>query len=108
MSLREAVLKALSQGPLARRELVNAVENVGYIFTTKNPLNSIGSILYAKNTPVKSKSGKFYLPGRAGSVTREQTGSGEGPVPTKKKKKRKVSAAARARMSAAQKARWAK
>ena len=106
MSLREAVLTALSQGPLARKDLVKAVEDVGYVFTTKNPLNSIGSILYAKNTPVKSKGGKFYLPGRAGSVTREQTGSGEGQAPTKKKK-RKVSAAARARMSAAQKARWA-
>jgi hypothetical protein len=107
MSMREAVLTALSQGPLARKELVNAVENVGYVFTTKNPLNSIGSILYAKNTPVKSKDGKFYLPGRAGTVTREQAGNGEGQAPAKKKK-RKVSAAARARMSAAQKARWAK
>ena len=30
MSMREAVLKALSQGPLARKELVKAVEDVGY------------------------------------------------------------------------------
>jgi hypothetical protein len=106
MSMREAVLKALSQGPLARKELVKAVEDVGYVFTTRNPLNSIGSILYAKNTPVKSKAGKFYLPGSAATVTREQTGNADVPTPTKKK--RKVSAAARARMSAAQKARWAK
>ena len=106
MSMREAVLKALSQGPLARKELVKAVEDEGYVFTTRNPLNSIGSILYAKNTPVKSKAGKFYLPGSAATVTREQAGNADVPAPTKKK--RKVSAAARARMSAAQKARWAK
>jgi hypothetical protein len=61
MSMREAVLKALSKGPLARKELVNAVENMGYVFTTRNPLNSIGSILYAKNSPIKSKFGKYYL-----------------------------------------------
>ena len=107
MSMREAVLKALSQGPLALKELVKAVEDVGYIFTTRNPLNSIGSILYAKNTPVKSKDGKYYLPGSAAAVTRAVTGSADLPAPTKKKK-RKVSAAARTRMSAAQKARWAK
>jgi hypothetical protein len=107
MSMREAVLKALSQGPLARKELVKAVEDVGYVFTTKNPLNSIGSILYAKNTQVKSKDGKFYLPGRSATVTLARTGNADVQAPTKKKK-RKVSAAARARMSAAQKARWAK
>ena len=106
MSMREAVLKALSQGPLARKELVKAVEDVGYVFTTKNPLNSIGSILYAKNTPVKSKGGKFYLPGSAATATSARAGNADVPAPTKKK--RKVSAAARARMSAAQKARWAK
>ena len=107
MSMREAVLKALSQRPLARKELVKAVEDVGYVFATKNPLNSIGSILYAKNTPVKSKGGKFYLPGSAAAATRAVTGNADVQAPTKKKK-RKVSAAARARMSAAQKARWAK
>ena len=107
MSMREAVLKALSQGPLARKELVKAVEDVGYVFTTRNPLNSIGSILYAKNTPVKSKAGKFYLPGSAATATPARTGSADLQASTKKNK-RKVSAKARARMSAAQKARWAK
>jgi hypothetical protein len=106
MSMREAVLRALSTGPLARKELVEAVENVGYVFTTKNPLNSIGSILYAKNTPIKSKLGKFYLPGRAAVVeTRASEGNGEAPA---KKRKFKRSAAARARMAEAQRASWAR
>jgi hypothetical protein len=34
LSLREAALKALAKGPLARKELVKAVEDVGYVFTT--------------------------------------------------------------------------
>jgi hypothetical protein len=106
MSMREAVLQALSQGPLARKELVKAVKDVGYVFSTKNPLNSIGSILYAKNTPVKNKGGKYYLPGSAATATSARTGR-DVPAPTRKKK-RKVSAAARARMSAAQKGRLAK
>ena len=106
MSMREAVLKALSQGPLARKDLVKAVEDVGYVFSTKNPLNSIGSILYAKNTPVKSKDGMFYLPGSGATATLARTGNVDVQAPIKKK--RKVSAQARARMSAAQKARWAK
>jgi|ERR1019366_8982150 hypothetical protein len=58
----------------------------------------IGSILYAKNTPVKSKDGKFYLPGSAATATPARTGSADGPASTKKNK-RKVSAKARARMS---------
>src|SRR5579862_273697 len=54
MSMREAVLQALSQGPLTRKEIVGAVQDLGYVFKTSNPLNSIGSVLYGKNTPVKS------------------------------------------------------
>jgi hypothetical protein len=65
MSMRDAVLKALSKGPLARKELVQAVEGVGYKFSSKNALNSIGSILYGKNSPVKRKGGKFFLRGGA-------------------------------------------
>jgi hypothetical protein len=107
MSMREAVLKALSTGPLARNELVEAVENVGYVFTTKNPLNSIGSVLYGKKTPVKSRGGKFYLPGVVQPETPESNGGAEAE-PAAKKGKFKRSAAARARMAAAQKASWAR
>jgi hypothetical protein len=104
MSLREAVLKALSAGPRTRKELVNAVEEVGYVFHTANPLNSIGSVLYGKNTPVKSKGGKFYLPGGVQTEIPEHNGGGAAGD----KRKGKRSEEARARMSAAQKARWAR
>ena len=107
MSLRDAVLKALAHGPLARKDLAKAVEGVGYIFNTKNPLNSIGSVLYAKNSPVKSKGGMFYVEGHAaangGSMHLE-----ESPAEAPKKAKRKMSPQGRARIAAAAKARWAK
>jgi hypothetical protein len=106
--MREAVLQALSNGPLARKELVRAVKDVGYIFTTKNPLNSIGSILYAKNTPVKSRGGKFYLAAGSVSSTGDNNGqAAEAPV-RRRRRRRHMSAEARARIGAAQRARWAK
>jgi hypothetical protein len=104
--MREAVLNALSKGPLARNELVKAVENTGYVFTTKKPLNSIGSILYSKNTPVKSKGGKFYLPGGA-QPTEGANGTATAAVPGRKRRRR-MGSEARARIAAAQRARWAR
>ena len=106
MTMREAVLQALSKGPLSRNELVKAVEDTGYVFTTKNPLNSIGSILYSKNTSVKSKGGKFYLPGGAQPM-QGNNGTATATAPGRKKKRR-MSAEARARIAAAQRARWAR
>jgi hypothetical protein len=104
MTLREAVVKALSNGPVARKDLVQAVEGVGYRFTTKNPLNSIGAVLYNKKSGVKRKGGKFYVEGGShvgNGVTAEQ------PTPARKKRRR-LSAEGRARIIAAAKARWAK
>jgi hypothetical protein len=105
MSMREAVLKALSKGPVARKDLVAAVEDVGYVFTTKNPLNSLGSVLYARNTPIKNKNGRFYLPGGADAAN---LGPEAAPAQEPGKKKRTMTPEGKARISAAQKARWAK
>jgi hypothetical protein len=106
MSLRDAVVEALSGGPLARKELVNAIKATGYLFKTKNPLNSIGAILYGKKSPVKNQNGKFHLVGHAAPASRGgNNGNGEMRL---RKKKRRMSAEAKARISAAQKARWAK
>lgn len=101
-------MKALSQGPLARKELVKAVEDVGYVFNTKNPLNSIGPVLYGKKTPVKNRGGKYYLPGGAAAATTVTADDVQEPAPARKKKKRTMSAAAKAKISLAQKAAWAK
>ena len=105
MPLREAVVKALSNGPLGRKDLVKAVEGVGYRFNTRNPLNSIGSVLYDKKGPIKSKGGKFYLPGSA--APEASTSKGDVPAPANIKKRR-MSAAGKARIAAAARAMWAK
>jgi len=105
VSMREAVLKALANGPLARKELVKAVEAVGYVFTSKNPLNSVGSVLYSKNSPIKNRGGKYYLPGRAATEASPNNEEVQAPA---KKKKRRMSAAGRARIAAAARAMWAK
>jgi hypothetical protein len=104
MSLREAVIEALSHGPVARKDLVKAVEGVGYRFTTRNPLNSIGSVLYGKDTPVKNREGKFYV---EGSVATRVSGA-EPDMPRRRKRKRTMSPEARARIAEAQRARWAR
>jgi hypothetical protein len=103
MSLREAIMRALSErGPLTRHELGQAVQELGYVSKAKDPLNSMGVVLYAKNSVFRKRDGKFFLPPGAQAAVHETNGS----VPVKKK--RTMSAEAKARISAAQKARWAK
>ena len=101
MTLREAMTQALAKGPMTRQELVKAVENLGYVFSTKDPANSMGVILYGKKSTFKNKDGKFFL---ASAATARTAPEGSAAAP----KKRAMSAEGRARISAAQKARWAK
>jgi hypothetical protein len=61
-----------------------------------------GGIPYAKNSPVKKKRGRFYVAAALEAAVEDQ-----GPG-TRRKKRRTTSPKARARISAAQKARWAK
>jgi hypothetical protein len=108
MSLKEAVIRALSNGPVPRKDLVRAVEGVGYRFTTKNPLNSIGSILYGKNSAVKNKGGTFYIDGAANLASTNNGNHTETASSRPRRKKRTMSPEARERIAAAQRARWAR
>jgi hypothetical protein len=103
LSLREAIMQALAErGPLSRKELAAAVQDLGYVSHAKDPLNSMGVVLYARNAPFKKKDGKFYLPaGAAAGMSRNNGGE-----PTARR--RTMSPEARGRISAAQKARWAR
>lgn len=62
MSLREAVIKACSE-PRTKVEVLQEVQRLGYRFVTKNPLNSIGVILYGRNPRLKNRNGKFSWSG---------------------------------------------
>ena len=60
MSMREAVFKVLADKPLGRQEVLVAVLKLGYKFSTNNPLNSLGVVLY-KDKGIKLADGKFSL-----------------------------------------------
>ena len=102
LTLREAVINALSKRPLKRSELVDAIQAEGYRFNTKNPLNSIGAVLYGKNSPVEKSGDTFRYIGE--TPTKAIPTSSSAPEP----KKRTMSPEGRARIAAAARARWAK
>jgi hypothetical protein len=99
-SLRELVLDILKGGPKTKEELLATVQQRGYKFSTGNPMNSLGVILYGKNPKLRRVEGRFALP--AGF-------SAGGTVPSKAGQagKRGISAEGRARIAQAQRARWA-
>ena len=92
MPLRDAILRVTSQRPLTKEEIVEAVKRLGYRFTSKNPSNVVGVLVYGTNPAFRNEGGRFSP--IAGTK-----------VPPKG---RTMSAAGRARVAAAQRARWAK
>ena len=58
MSLREAVLQAISARPLTKRDIMAAVTRSGYKFRARDPMNSLNALLYAKGR-FRRINGKF-------------------------------------------------
>ena len=61
MSLKEAVLKVIEGKALTKHEILDGVMALGYAFSTDDPLNSLGVVLYGKNPKFKNVHGKFSL-----------------------------------------------
>jgi hypothetical protein len=61
LSLKEAVIKVIDGKSLTKHEVLDAVLSLGYQFSTDDPLNSLGVILYGKNPKFKNDNGKFSL-----------------------------------------------
>ncbi|MGV3774063.1 MAG: hypothetical protein ACO1QB_14275 [Verrucomicrobiales bacterium] len=127
-SLREVVAGVLTNsGPLTKQEILEKVLRTGYKFSTTNPANSLGVILYGKDNGFKRENGRFALPGGAAARGKAapaaaatqakntsveskpstngngvQAGSGRGRGP------RKMSEEAKARIAAAARLRWKK
>ena len=59
MTLKQAVIQVTSATPLRRKEIVDAVQKIGYRFMSKNPLNILGSVLYGKNPRFKNVDGQY-------------------------------------------------
>lgn len=61
MSLREAVIASIKAKPLTKQEILDSIVKAGYTFTTTNPMNSLGVILYGKKPKFKNDGGRFSL-----------------------------------------------
>jgi hypothetical protein len=62
LSLKEAVLKVLEGGKsLTKHEILDAIVALGYTFTTNDPLNSLGVVLYGKSPKFKNQHGRFSI-----------------------------------------------
>lgn len=61
-SLKEVVLQVLDGKALTKHDILDEVLRSGYQFSTDDPLNSLGVILYGKNPKFKNEGGKFSLP----------------------------------------------
>jgi hypothetical protein len=61
-SLKEVVLEVLDGKAMSKHDILDAVIRSGYQFSTDDPLNSLGVILYGKNPKFLNESGKFSLP----------------------------------------------
>ncbi len=60
MTLPEAITKATAKSPLSLRAIVEAVEKLGYRFSSANPYNSVGAYLYGPGKKLfKRQDGKF-------------------------------------------------
>jgi hypothetical protein len=61
LSLKEAVFKVIEGKAMTKHEILDAVLKLGYQFSTDDPLNSLGVILYGKKPKFKNVHGKFSL-----------------------------------------------
>jgi hypothetical protein len=102
MTLKEAVLRVTATRAMTKEEVYQAVQKLGYKFRGKDPLNSLGVVLYGKS-PRFRNDGRRFSPMSAPANNHP---SGGGKVSARRK--RKMSAEGRARIAAAARARWRK
>lgn len=105
LSLRDAVLQVTASGALKKEDILERVKQLGYRFSTSNPLNSLGVILYGKNPKFRNEGGRFSPVGSPQSKAKLGVAAGASRGP---RKRSKLSPEARERIAAAQRARWAK
>lgn len=68
------VLKSATK-PLSQRELVVGIQNLGYVFASKNPANTLNPLLYGdkKLSDVKRLQHGFILANRESEFTKMET-----------------------------------
>ena len=112
LSLREAVIEALSEQSLSRREIIVAVQRLGYRFASKDPLNSLGMVLYGKNPRFRNIDGRYVIEGRAPAKAAAFPAPQQAVNPYQEAaspyRSRKMSNSAREKLRAIARARWAR
>jgi hypothetical protein len=103
MSFREAAAQVTAKQPLSVREIVEAVQKIGYKFQSADPIKSVGAYLYGKEGKkhFKRADGKFSA--EKGPI---EKGNGRSAQPAKAK--RTMSPESRKKIAEAVRARWAK
>ena len=62
LSLKEAVIKVLTAGPLSKEQILAAVAKLGYQFNAGKPINSLNTLLYGSKKPkFKNTDGAFSV-----------------------------------------------
>lgn len=61
LSLKEAVRRAIASKPLTKAEILEAIDKLGYKFSTNKPSNSLNSVLYGDKKEFKNLNGRFGL-----------------------------------------------
>jgi hypothetical protein len=102
ISMKAAVIQVTSGHPMTKPEIMAAIQKLGFRSASKNPINSLSTLLYGKNPKFRNDNGRFS------PLTRATGAAGAKRATVKPSGKRKMSAAGRAKLSALIKARWAK
>ena len=61
LSLKKTVLQVLDGKSMSKEQILDAVLRAGYVFSTNDPMNSLGVILYGKKPKFKKNDGRFSL-----------------------------------------------
>ena len=59
MSLKEAVRQATARKPMTKAEILEAIDKLGYKFSTSKPANSLNSVLYGDKKEFQNVDGRF-------------------------------------------------
>lgn len=100
LGMREAIQQATSAQPLSVREIVDAIQKIGFRFKSKNPYNSVGAYLYGKE-------GRKYFSKTDGKFSALPAGAASQAGGSRRRGKRTLSAAGRRAIAAAARKRWA-
>ena len=59
LSLKQAIASVTAKRPLTKQEILQELHRIGFKMNTSDPMNYIGSVVYAKANKFKNQGGKF-------------------------------------------------